>query len=187
MEENDIQNPVCGRVIFHDAMKNGLILGGFTVACLLLVRILMPKADGTASTALGMTFLPFILGTARTVGCIWLMVNFAKKMVATYDSVRLSHTFRLNMFTGLFSGAITATYAIFEYKFISHGEISSALNSMVATSDNPALMEETIGAIMPLMPFIIFLATLAKCFLIGLLAGLIISRFIPGRQSNPFQ
>ena len=184
----DIKTPIRGKLIFQEAMKYGAILGAVTVGFEVLSSLLTQSPDGTVKTAAIITALAYTLRIAKTVVCIWMMVLFAKKLVANYDDVSRSHTFRLNMFTGLFSGIICAAYNLLRYKLMGNAEIEDALRESFSTIQaNPDIQEELFNTTMSLLPVITFFSTLISCFLIGLLASLVISRSIPGRTPNPFE
>lgn len=184
----DIKTPVRGKLIFQEAMKYGAILGAVTVGFELLTALFTQTPDGTVKTAAIITALAYTLRIAKTVVCIWLMVVFAKKLVEKYDGVTRSHTFRLNMFTGLFSGIICAAFALLRFKLMGNEQIELSLRDALSSLQNsPEIQEEAISMAISLLPFFTFFIALGSCFLIGILASLIISRSVPGRTPNPFE
>lgn len=197
METLETKTPISSKAVWMEAMKYGALLGLVTVAFEFLPKLWQPDtatllAEGGSkvTSALTATLISVLYFIVKTGVCVWLMVVFTKKLVALYDNVTRSHTFRFGMFMALFSGLITGATMLLQLKLMDNGAISEMVQSVMEAQSQsvPADMAESISnTVIDILPFFTFLLTVSKCFLIGLLASSIISRSVPGRTANPFE
>ena len=114
---------------------------------------------------------------------------FTRKFVAAYDGLTRSHTFKFGMFTALFSALVVSAAVLVELKMMDNGAITDLVRStMEAQGYVTEDMADSIGdMVIKLLPIFTFIMCFIKCFVIGLLAALVISRSIPGKSDNPFE
>lgn len=183
--------------IRRDAMKYGAILGIITVILEFIPRLwqpdtatLMEAGSSRVASAMTATLVSFLYFIVKTGICIYLMVVFTKKVAAAYDDVTNSHTFKFGMLLSLFSGLIVVAVALLSLNLLDNVTISEAIRAAVDAQGAgiPADMADSpTDTVTSILPFTMFFVTLLKCFLIGLIASLVISRSVPGRTSNPFE
>ena len=198
MEQQLNKTPITGKAIWAEAMKYGAILGLITIVLDLVPHLWTPSVGEIAqgfsakavSSALTSSVISLVYSLLKMGACIWLMVIFTKKLVAAYDNVTSSESFRFGMFVALLSGLIVSAAALIQYKLMDPTVIKDAVEqiSMQQGNNMPAAYTESItDMVQSMMPFMVLLFTFLKCALIGILAALIISRSIPGRTRNPFE
>ena len=193
MEQQINKTPITGKAVWTEAMKFGAILGVITIILDLVPNLWAPTVSDVAqgfsskavAGALTASLITMLYSLAKMALCIWIMVIFTKKLVAAYDNVTSSETFRFGMFVALLSGLIVSAAALIQYKMMDPEVISEAVEQAAASR---GLSSEGItDMVQSMMPFMVFLFTLLKCALVGIIAALIISRSIPGRTRNPFE
>ena len=199
MEQEPIKTPITGKAVWTEAMKYGAILGVITIVLDLIPHLWSPSmsdisqgisARAAVSSALTSSVITMVYSLIKMAVCIWLMVIFTKKLVAAYDNVTSSESFRFGMFVALLSALIVSASALIQYKLMDPTVIKDAVEQISIQQGNnmPAGYTESIAdMVQSMMPFMVLLITFLKCALIGILAALIISRSIPGRTRNPFE
>lgn len=199
MEQEPIKTPITGKAVWTEAMKYGAILGVITIVLDLIPHLWAPSmsdisqgisARTAVSSALTSSVITMVYSLIKMAVCIWLMVIFTKKLVAAYDNVTSSESFRFGMFVALLSALIVSASALIQYKLMDPTVIKDAVEQISIQQGNnmPAGYTESIAdMVQSMMPFMVLLITFLKCALIGILAALIISRSIPGRTRNPFE
>lgn len=170
------------RITWDIASKAGLVLGGVSIAYL-LVNMIMPTTKSIAVGAL-ISLLGIVLWAAKFFGCIWLMKFFMKKLVAADPDTTNSDTFRLGMIIAVLSALIYAAFYLLYTSVISPDIFNESL----------ALVQEQYATIMPAesleaienmnFPVMGFFSQLIYCSLFGIVLSAILSRSIP--SNDPF-
>lgn len=190
--------PITSKALWREAMKYGAFLGLVTVVLELLPKLWHTGAVSSASGGLNVsgalttTLISMLYFLVKTGICVYLMVFFTKKLVAVYDGICRSHTFRFGMYMALFSAIVTSAYFLIEVKLMDKGAVLDSIRDIMQTQGasqglSADSMEEMSNTIIGILPVFTLIISMAKCFIIGLIASLIISRSIPGRTRNPFE
>lgn len=198
MEQEPIKTPITGKAVWTEAMKYGAILGLITIVLDLIPHLWAPSvgdisqgiSSKAVSAALTSSVITMVYALIKMAACIWLMVIFTKKLVAAYDNVTSSESFRFGMFVALLSALIVSASALIQYKMMDPTVIKDAVEQISIQQGNNMPMgytESITDMVQSMMPFMVLLITFLKCAVIGILAALIISRSIPGRTRNPFE
>ncbi len=197
MENEFTKIPVTGKAVWMEAMKYGAILGIITVALDLLPKLWQPSPEVVVSgnglnvsSALTTTLIGVLYFLVKTGICIWLMVFFTKKLTAVYDGLTSSHTFKFGMYMAMFSAIVVSAAVLIQVKMMDMGAITDMVHASIQAQGQglqAEMAESVTDSIIGLMPVFTLLITFVKCFVIGILAALIISRSIPGRTLNPFE
>lgn len=188
MKETTDKTAISGKIIWQEAMKFGAILGGLTILAELLISVIQSLLAGPASMGLFIAIPVLILNILKAVFCIWLIVIFARKLIAGYDCVLRNHVFRFGTFLTMFSSLIVAAWHLVSLKLIPPGEIEEAMESAMANipQANAAYSESMMNSILSSLPYLTFFIKFIICFGIGVLASLVISRSIAGASDSPF-
>lgn len=198
MEQEPIKTPITGKAVWTEAMKYGAILGLITIVLDLIPHLWAPSVSDISqgisskavSAALTSSVITMVYALIKMAACIWLMVIFTKKLVAAYDNVTSSESFRFGMFVALLSALIVSASALIQYKMMDPTVIKDAVEQISIQQGNNMPMgytESITDMVQSMIPFMVLLITFLKCAVIGILAALIISRSIPGRTRNPFE
>ena len=168
--------------IWESAGKAGLVLGGVSVAYMLITMLTGKLAGNGPAFLLGL--LNILLWLAKFCGCIFLMRYFILKFAQSDPMVDSSRAFRFGTLTALLSALIYAASYLAYASFIDPGMFVEALEVL---QDNPMIDSNTmsqIEEIMPKMPTYAFFGNLIYCWLFGTILAAIFSRSIA--SSNPF-
>ena len=168
--------------IWESAGKAGLVLGGISVAYMLITMLTGKLAGNGPAFLLGL--LNVVLWIAKFAGCIYLMRFFILKYAADDPTVDNSRAFRFGMLTALLSALIYSAFYLAYTSFIAPDIFEQALETL---QDNPMFdesMMSEIDELMPKMPTFAFFGNLIYCSLFGTILAAIFSRNIS--SSNPF-
>ena len=190
MDSENIKIPVTGKAVWNESMKYGAILGIITVALEFIPSLWTPSAEsvlsgGSIGGAMTAALITFIFSLVKMGICIWLMVLFSRKLAKAYDDITSKEVFKFGMFMALLSGIIVSAANLLKLKLINPEIMENAIR-MASESSAAQVPEGFMDSMMSLMPVMTVLTTFIKCFLIGLIAALIISKYIPGKSNNPF-
>ena len=169
-------------IIWERAGKAGLVLGGVSIAYMLLT-MLVGKVAGEGSPFLTGA-IGAILWLAKFVGCILLMRLFIQRFAAAEPEADRNRVFRFGMLTALLSAVLYSGFYLAYVSFIAPDTFSQALDML---ADNPMLGSNSMSEIedmIPRMPTISFFANLVYCWLFGTILSAIFSA--SARPQNPF-
>ena len=182
MNENRIES----KSLWNEAARSGLVLGGVSVAYMLLTFPLgkLQEAGGGLS-ALG-NVLGIALWVAKLIICIRLMKFFMQKFAEGNEGITNNGTFHFGTATALLSALIFSAFSLAWVLFIqpdmyaeSFEVAKDAYSSMLSSEQLDSLDE-----LVPKMPTFTFFINLVWCWLFGTVLSAIFSRNIPPR--NPF-
>lgn len=168
--------------IWESAGKAGLVLGGISVAYM-IITMLIGKLDGNGPAFL-LRLLNVVLWIAKFAGCIYLMRFFILKYAESDPTVDNARAFRFGTLTALLSALIYAAFYLAYTSFIAPDTFTQALEIL---QDNPMMDESMMSQmeeLMPKMPTYAFFGNLIYCWLFGTILAAIFSRNIS--SSNPF-
>lgn len=175
-------NKMNSKIIWNTACIAGLALGAVSTVCMFVGQYLSTQQLSAGANS----FLGLILWLVETVGCIWLMGFFMKKMVRENNDVTNSQTFRMGLATALLSGLLFAAANFANIAFISADyytkTIDAILQQMSSTMDSNSLAAA--DAVLNYLPQISFFGTLIQCVIFGTIVAAILSRSIPSK--DPF-
>ena len=168
--------------MLEQAGKAGLVLGGVSVAYMLITMLTGKLAGNGPAILLGL--LNVLLWLAKFVGCIFLMRLFILKFAQSDPTVDSSRAFRFGTLTALLSALIYAGFYMAYTSFIDPDMFSEAIEVL---QDNPMFDSNTmsqIEEILPKMPTYAFFGNLIYCWMFGTILAAIFSRSVS--SSNPF-
>lgn len=181
-----MKEKITSSIIWNEAGKAGLILGGIPIACTLLSTLLVGTSKSGVAGALIASILNFIIWLVKFSGCIYMMKWAMTSLTKKYGGVTGRETFQLGIRIAMFSALICAAFTLANYLFISPEVMSEQMDAVIASyssmldSNTLSQMEEFKGD----LPTFSFFTTLIYCFIYGWILSLILSRNIP--SSNPF-
>ena len=168
--------------IWESAGKAGLVLGGVSIAYMLITMLTGKLAGNGPAFLLGL--LNVVLLIAKFAGCIYLMRYFILKFAADDPTVDNSRAFRFGTATALLSALL---YSAFYLAYTSFIEPDSCAQALEVLQDNPMVDSNTMSQVeemLPKMPTYAFFFNLIYCWLFGTILAAIFSRNIS--SSNPF-
>jgi hypothetical protein len=168
--------------MLEQAGKAGLVLGGVSIAYMLLTMLTGKAAENGPAVLLGLVNI--LLWVAKFLGCIYLMRFFILRFAANDPEADNSRAFRFGTLTALLSALIYSAFYLAYVSFIAPDTFEEALSAL---TDNPMLDSNTLTAVedmIPRMPTISFFVNLIWCWLFGTILAAIFSRNISSK--NPF-
>lgn len=174
------------KIVWSDATRSGLVLGGVSIAYF-LVNILLGKLPEGKAVAVLVNVSSILLWVAKIALCISLMKSFMKKFAASHEGVSNADTFRFGNATALLSALLYSGVYLAWVTLINPGMFSESID-LAMQSYQGMFSQAQIDAMdemMPRMPALTFFANLIYCWLFGMILSAIFSRNIPSR--NPFQ
>lgn len=189
MGYNQEKLEVSRKLVWQEAMKYGAILGAVTVIAELLIGQIQSLLVSPGGMGLMGTLPAFILNLGKTALFIYLMVIFARRFIDGFTGVIRKHVFTLNTAVALFSSLIVSAWQLIQLKMIAPGKLEAAMEEAMASMPNvnPAQAEAFINSLMHSLPWWMFFVKFLICFVIGVIAALIISRSIKKVSDNPFE
>lgn len=172
-------------IFLNGAAKAGLVLGGVSIAGMLLSWLLGKVGSDSRGAIVIVSVLNTLLWVAKFVACIFLMRLFMRKFSFSEPEADNSRVFRFGMLTALLSALVYSAFYMAYLMFIDPDSINMALDILrenpMMDSNSLAKMEE----MAPMMPTYAFFTNLIYCFIYGTILSAILSRNIPPR--NPFE
>lgn len=189
MGYNQEKLEVSRKLVWQEAMKYGAILGAVTVIAELLIGQIQSLLVSPGGMGLMGTLPAFILNLGKTALFIYLMVIFARRFIDGFTGVIRKHVFTLNTAVALFSSLIVSAWQLIQLKMIAPGKLEAAMEEAMASMPNvnPAQAEAVMNSLMHSLPWWMFFVKFLICFVIGVIAALIISRSIKKVSDNPFE
>lgn len=168
--------------MLEQAGKAGLVLGGVSIAYMILTMLTGKATENGPAFLLGLVNI--LLWVAKFVGCIYLMRLFIQRFAANDPEADNNRAFRFGTLTALLSALIYSAFYLAYVSFIAPDTFEEALSAL---TDNPMLDSNTLAAVeemIPRMPTISFFVNLFWCWLFGTVLAAIFSRNISSK--NPF-
>lgn len=168
--------------IWEQAGKAGLVLGGISIAYMLLTMLTGKVAENGPTVLMGL--VNFLLWAAKLGACIYLMRFFILRFAMRDPSVDSSRAFRFGTLTALLSALLYSAFYLAYVSFIAPDTFEQALSIF---EDNPMMDSNSMAAIeemIPRMPTISFFVNLVWCWLFGTVLSAIFSRNVSSK--NPF-
>ena len=167
-------------IIWEQAGKAGLVLGGISILYMMLTAVTGKVAENGSTVLMGL--INILLWLAKLGGCIYLMRFFMLRFSQADPEADNARVFRFGMLTALLSALL---YSAFYLAYVSFIAPDTFENAMEAITDNPMLDSNSLAAIeemMPKMPTISFFVNLVWCWLFGTILAAIFSRNIPPKN-----
>lgn len=189
MGYNQEKLEVSRKLVWQEAMKYGAILGAVTIIAELLIGQIQTLLVSPGGMGLMGALPAFILNLGKTALFIYLMVIFARRFIDGFTGVIRKHVFTLNTAVALFSSLIVSAWQLIQLKMIAPGKLEAAMEEAMASMPqaNAAQAEAVINSLMHSLPWWMFFVKFLICFVIGVIAALIISRSIKKVSDNPFE
>lgn len=174
--------------IWSEASVPGLILGGISIAYLLL-NSLVASLAGTGTVAFLIGTLTFIVWAGKLFLCIWLFQFYQKKFAISNKITERKTIFRFGMVVAALSALLYSAFSLAYMLYINPDTINASYDLVMqqyATMMDAATLEsmENLRADMPVFSFIV---NLLWCFLFGTILSAIFSSKLAPDSDNPFQ
>lgn len=173
------------KIVWSDATKSGLVLGGVSIAYF-LINILLGKLPEGKAVAVLVNVAGILLWVAKLVACISLMKFFMKKFAASHDGVTNQDTFRFGNATAFLSALLYSAVYLAWVTLVDSNMFADSMEQALAASSSMfgQAQLDAMEEMMPKLPAISFFTNLIYCWLFGVIVSAIFSRNIPSR--NPF-
>ncbi len=172
------------KTLWNEAGKVGIILGAICIGASLLTLASGFLGGGTMVKFL-VSVLGFIIWAAKFGGCIYVMLNAMRKLVANYPEAGNRDTYILGTESAFLSALIVAAFSMATV-MLSPDSTKAAFDTVL--SQYSSVMDsnsmEAMDSILDNLPVISFFSNLIYCFVYGWILSAILSRRIPSR--NPF-
>ena len=174
------------KIIWSDAARSGLVLGGVSIAYF-LINILLGKLPEGRGTAVLANVGSILLWVGKVVLCITLMKSFMKKFAASHEGVSNGDTFRFGNATALLSALLYSGIYLAWVTLVNPDMFSESIDAAMQSYQSMFTQAQidAMDEMMPRMPSLTFFANLIYCWLFGVMLSAIFSRNIPSR--NPFK
>ena len=181
MEENKIN-------IWSEASVPGLILGGVSIAYLLLNSLVTGLA-GTGVVAFLIGTLTFIIWAGKFFLCIWLFQFYQKKFATSHDLKERKKIFQYGMVVAALSALLYSVFSL-AYMLYINPEALNASFDLAMQQYAPMMDANTLESMENFradMPVATFIVNLLWCFLFGTILSAIFSSKLAPNSDNPFQ
>jgi len=173
------------KVIWNDALRTGLILGGISIVYT-VINILLGKLQGGAAVGVLVNVSGILLWIFKFILCIRLFKVFMQKFACAHEGVTNGDTFRYGMAMAVLSAVLYSAFYLAWVTLIQPDMFKDSIDlareaySGIFTADQLESFDE----LAPKLPGMTFFANLIYCTLFGTVLSAIFSRNIPSR--NPF-
>ena len=175
-------------IIWSDASVPGLILGGISIAYLLLNSLVTGLA-GTGMLAFLIGTLTFILWAGKLFLCIWLLQRFMQKFHSGHPESARRQLFRFGMAVAALSALFYSVFSLAYVLYINPEAINASFDLVMQQYAGmlDAATLESMENMRSDMPVATFITNLLWCFLFGTILSAIFSARIAPNSDNPFQ
>lgn len=181
-----MNSDISAKTLWDSGAKGGLILGGITIAFMLLGLLPGLLPDSSIGVFLT-TVLSFILWGAKIFCCVYVLFALMRKFTLDFPGADRKTVRKFGVITAFTSALIFAAFILVYYLYIapdalneSFAAATEAYSSMLDSNSMQAL-DQIQGS----MPAIMFFAMLIYCTLFGWAASAIIaSRLV---KDDPFK
>ena len=173
------------KIVWNDAARSGLVLGGVSAAYLVL-NVLVGKIQGGTAAGIIANVTGLVLWVVKFVLCIRLFKFFMQKFAARDSGITNSDTFRFGVATALLSALVYSAFYLAWVSFIQPDMLTMSMDMVRESYSGMFTAEqfEALDELTPKLPALTFFSNLIYCWLFGLVLSAIFSRNIPSR--NPF-
>ena len=174
------------KIVWNDALRSGLVLGGISIAYM-VVNLLLAKLQGGAAVGVLVNVGGVLLWVFKFYICIRLFKLFMLRFAAAHEGVTNGDTFRFGVATAFLSALLYAAFYMAWVSFIQPDMFNDAMELARETYSNMLTADQldSLDELAPKMPGMTFFANLIYCTLFGTVLSAIFSRNIPPR--NPFE
>lgn len=170
--------------IWNEAASAGLILGGVSVAYLLISWLLSKiQPDGIMSN-LVMTISSAILWAAKFYCCLKVLIIFMKRFSESEPEAGSTQIFRFGSIVSMLSALVYAAAYLAYVKYLVPDIFNQTIDMMRQNPMMDSNALEALDSMMPKLPMISFTVNLIYCSIFGIIASAIIARNI--HSDNPF-
>lgn len=170
--------------MWNDAGKAGLVLGGISVAYMVLTALTGKVSADNAGMSFIMAGLNLLLWIGKFCACIFLFKHFLKKRSVSDPEADNRSIFRFGAVVALLSSLVYSACYLAYFKFFAPDMISQVADTL---RDNPMMDSNSLEAfdrMLPKMPVYMFFFNFFYCWGFGTVLSAIFSRNIP--PVNPF-
>jgi hypothetical protein len=173
------------KIVWSDAAKSGLALGGVSIAYMLCSTLLTKINGGTAVSVL-VNVSSLLLWVFKFVLCIKLMKLFMLKFAGAHEGVSNNDSFRFGCTTALLSALLYSAFFLAWLTFIQPDMLAESFEAAKAGYADalPEAELEAMDNMLGKLPNIMFFVNFFWCWLFGTVLAALFSRNIPSR--NPF-
>jgi len=174
------------RSLWNEAGKAGLVLGGVSIAYMVVSTLLSKLLGDQVGLNLIVSIFNMLLWIGKFVLCIYLMYYFLKKF-ALSDGKDRSRVFRYGMIVALYSAILYSAFYLVYVLYIDPEALSNSLAKMMESlgTQLPSDQMEAVENMTSSLPTIGFFSNFIWCWLFGTVLSSIFSSKICG-GSNPF-
>lgn len=179
-----MENSTIRKDSWDSAAKAGLVLGGVSIAYMLLTSILPQAAEGAGAFVAGLVSL--LLWAAKFAGCLYLMHVFMERFVASHPDITRRESFLHGSTVACASALIYSAFYYAYVTIINPGMFKESMEVAMETykafmdSNSLAMLEQMTDQ----MPTISFFTNLIYCTIFGMVLASIYSSSLV--SSNPF-
>lgn len=175
-----MKETVNGKILWQEAGRTGLILGGVVIIYSLLSSL-------TSGLGMFSGVLSFILWAGKFGGCLYLMHLFMVRLSQHYDGVTKRTAFGYGVRIALLSALVCSAYALIQ-AILYPEAIEQAFDLIQETFASYGMLDSNSIAVMEKMqqnyPAYMFFSNMVYCFLFGVIVAKIFSSKFP--QDDPF-
>ena len=174
-----MKEKVNSKILWNDAGKAGIVLGGVVILYSLAVSL-----TGGLSGKLPQ-FLTIVLWCAKFGGCLYLMYFFMVRLSKQYDGVTNRTAFGHGVRIALLSALVCSAYALSDA--LLHPEAIEQVFELVQTQFSSMLDSNSMSAMEQMQqnsPVYLLFSNFIYCFLFGVVVAKIYSTNFP--QADPF-
>lgn len=173
------------KIVWNDALRSGLVLGGISIAYM-VINMLLAKLQGGAAVGILVNVGGVLLWVFKFYICIRLFKLFMLRFAAAHEDVTNKDTFRFGFATAILSALLYSAFYMAWVSFIQPDTFNDAIELARDAYANfmTADQLDSLDELAPKMPGMSFFANFIYCTLFGTVLSAIFSRNIPTR--NPF-
>ncbi|MBO4566952.1 MAG: DUF4199 domain-containing protein [Bacteroidales bacterium] len=174
------------KIVWNDALRSGLVLGGISIAYM-VVNMLLGKLNGGAAVGVLVNVGGVLLWLFKFYICIRLFKLFMLRFASAHEGVTNADSFRFGFATALLSALLYSAFYLAWVSFVQPDIFNDAIDLARETYSNMLTADQldSFDELAPKMPGMSFFANLIYCTLFGTVLSAIFSRNIPSR--NPFE
>lgn len=170
--------------MWNEAGLAGLVLGGVSVAYMILTALTGKAASDNAGLSFLMAGLNLLLWVAKFCACIFLFKHFLKKRSISDPQADNNSIFRFGAMVALLSSLVYSACYLAYFKFFAPDMLSQVVDTLKSNPMMDSNSLEAFDQMMPKMPVYMFFVNFFYCWGFGTILSAIFSRNIPSR--NPF-
>ena len=174
-----MKETVTSGILWNDAARTGLVLGGVCIIYTLLTSWLTTDAGGLVA---GVLFaVRTLLWLVKFVGCLFLMRFFLLRICLRYDGVTSQTVFGYGVRIALLSALVYSAYILADAMLMEPEQLDAVFDT--ATGSLSSYMDANTQAVMEQFrqyyPQYMFFGNFLYCFLFGVILSRLYSRELP--------